>query len=180
MTCSRYKTNYVTKYQCASGWRSHGHTECIYAVCNYHTNPLACKQTAYVMKKLGTSLEKATGSCVSPDRCVGCGMYFYSNGPICTPCPRIDNCSEMRCNDTHSSTICAICDGVKMDLPYHRAYIRSDDMKRCQQACSWRADSTRCYPGYCADGLAANCTCVAGFTGKHCEISNDREGKYSV
>ena len=39
------------------------------------------------------------------------------------------------------------------------------------EACSWRADSTRCYPGYCANGLAANCTCVAGFTGKHCEIS---------
>lgn len=39
------------------------------------------------------------------------------------------------------------------------------------EACSWRADSTRCYPGYCEEGLAANCICVTGFTGKHCEKS---------
>lgn len=29
---SLYRTKYVTKKQCASGWRSHGHTECIYGM----------------------------------------------------------------------------------------------------------------------------------------------------
>lgn len=40
-----------------------------------------------------------------------------------------------------------------------------------KEACSWRSDSTRCYPGECKDELAANCKCSKGFTGRHCEIS---------
>lgn len=39
----------------------------------------------------------------------------------------------MHCYDTASSTICANCDGVMMDLPYHQAYIRSKDKKHCQR-----------------------------------------------
>lgn len=39
------------------------------------------------------------------------------------------------------------------------------------EACSWRADSTRCYPGTCADELSANCQCAANFEGTHCEKS---------
>lgn len=39
----------------------------------------------------------------------------------------------MHCDDTASSTICANCDGVMMDLPYHQAYIRSKDKKHCQR-----------------------------------------------
>ena len=39
----------------------------------------------------------------------------------------------MHCNDTASSTICANCDGVVMDHPYYRAYVRSDDKKHCQR-----------------------------------------------
>lgn len=40
-----------------------------------------------------------------------------------------------------------------------------------KEACSWRNDSTRCYPGECEHELAANCKCSKGFTGRHCEIS---------
>lgn len=40
-----------------------------------------------------------------------------------------------------------------------------------KEACSWRSDSTRCYPGECEHELAANCKCSKGFTGRHCEIS---------
>ena len=39
------------------------------------------------------------------------------------------------------------------------------------EACSWRPDSTRCYPGHCRDELAANCVCTPGFGGHHCEKS---------
>lgn len=40
-----------------------------------------------------------------------------------------------------------------------------------KEACSWRSDSTRCYPGECEHELASNCKCSKGFTGRHCEIS---------
>ncbi|XP_078321865.1 uncharacterized protein LOC111103999 isoform X3 [Crassostrea virginica] len=75
----------------------------------------------------------------------------------------------MHCYDTPTSTICANCEGVVRDAAFYRAYIKSDNKKQCLQACSWRSDSTRCYPGYCEGELAANCRCVQGFTGKHCE-----------
>lgn len=52
---------------------------------------------------------------------------------ILTACPKIDHCLEMHCHDTASSTICANCDGVMMDLPYHQAYILSKDKKHCQR-----------------------------------------------
>lgn len=39
------------------------------------------------------------------------------------------------------------------------------------EACSWRSDSTRCYPGTCSNELASQCTCTKGFTGTHCETS---------
>lgn len=48
-------------------------------------------------------------------------------------CPSIDNCLEMHCEDTYSSTICANCDGVVMDQRYYMAYVRSKDQKRCQR-----------------------------------------------
>jgi hypothetical protein len=39
------------------------------------------------------------------------------------------------------------------------------------EACSWRSDSTRCYPGTCQNELAAKCQCTANFGGTHCHKS---------
>ncbi|XP_061176007.1 uncharacterized protein LOC133184958 [Saccostrea echinata] len=84
-------------------------------------------------------------------------------------CPKITNCIEMTCGDSAASTICANCEGVVMEKEYYRAYVNSDDKKQCRKACSWRSESTRCYPGYCEGELAENCNCAKGFTGRHCE-----------
>lgn len=174
--CSSYSTHYQTKYQCVPGWRSRGSSSCPYAICNGRTNPTgACNQVQVVMTRFEpSSLQHPEGKCMSPDNCVNCNKYFFNNGPRCTPCPKIENCLEMHCHETASSTICANCDGVVRDLPYYQAYIRSDNLKRCEQACSWRSDSTRCFPGYCDEGLAVNCKCVTGFTGKHCEKMTEK------
>jgi len=39
------------------------------------------------------------------------------------------------------------------------------------EACSWRKDSRRCYPGTCADETVGSCKCLNGFGGRHCETS---------
>lgn len=39
------------------------------------------------------------------------------------------------------------------------------------EACSWRSDSTRCYPGSCSTELSSSCTCSFGFGGIHCQNS---------
>jgi hypothetical protein len=39
------------------------------------------------------------------------------------------------------------------------------------EACSWRTDSRRCYPGTCADETVGSCKCLDGFGGRHCETS---------
>ncbi|XP_046571088.1 LOW QUALITY PROTEIN: uncharacterized protein LOC124279320 [Haliotis rubra] len=38
-----------------------------------------------------------------------------------------------------------------------------------QEACSWRPDSTGCYPGTCQEELASNCNCSSGFSGTNCQ-----------
>lgn len=60
-------------------------------------------------------------------------IKHLKNYVILTACPKIDHCLEMHCIDTASSTICANCDGVITDLPYHKAYILSKDRKHCQR-----------------------------------------------
>jgi hypothetical protein len=39
------------------------------------------------------------------------------------------------------------------------------------EACSWRKDSRRCYPGTCVDETVGSCKCVDGFGGPNCETS---------
>ncbi|XP_052707847.1 uncharacterized protein LOC128183063 isoform X2 [Crassostrea angulata] len=171
----RWRCTRITyKYKCMLGYRSHGLNHCPYAICAGQTNPTgACNQHEQVSTKFGMQWKYSQGSCISPENCHNCSIYYYNNGPRCTACPKIAHCLEMHCFDTAASTICANCEGVVRDAPYYRAYVRSDDKKQCLQACSWRSDSTRCYPGYCDGELAANCRCVQGFTGKHCEIMTE-------
>lgn len=85
---------------------------------------------------------------------------------------RIFSCTDHRCNTypTVKST-CII--GTKVFCVIYNVYIELNITSTffSKEACSWRSDSTRCYPGKCEQELAANCKCSKGFTGRHCEIS---------
>ncbi|XP_076113973.1 uncharacterized protein LOC143082259 [Mytilus galloprovincialis] len=85
-------------------------------------------------------------------------------------CGKIDKCLYRKCTDNNQNLICAWCEGEIADRPYWKAYTGDvDSRKSCQKTCSWRTDSTRCYPGTCADELSANCQCADNFSGTHCE-----------
>ncbi|XP_046559287.1 uncharacterized protein LOC124268356 [Haliotis rubra] len=98
--------------------------------------------------------------------------YFYrhiSYANKCYRCQFIANCQRMEecgCNDCQ---VCSRCEGIVIDTPGHRAYVASNDRKHCRKACSWRPDSTWCYPGTCQEELASNCICSPGFSGSNCQ-----------
>ncbi|CAC5386465.1 unnamed protein product [Mytilus coruscus] len=108
------------------------------------------------------------GSCSSPNVCTECNDGFYADGPYCRLCGTIDHCNHRRCT-TSSNQICEWCDGEIKSNTYWRAYTRHLDNTKCQKACSWRTDSTRCYPGTCTNELASGCVCAGNFSGTHCE-----------
>ncbi|XP_071079258.1 uncharacterized protein [Haliotis cracherodii] len=117
------------------------------------------------------------GYCLS-QRCTTCAKclpsdsrYFYeliATKKQCYRCQHIANCQaeECPCNDCQ---VCSRCEGVVIEGPGQRAYVISKDRKYCRKACSWRQDSTWCYPGTCGDELASNCICAAGFSGPNCQ-----------
>ena len=39
------------------------------------------------------------------------------------------------------------------------------------EVCSWRPDSTRCYPGVCTNEIVESCSCTSGFGGIQCDTS---------
>ncbi|XP_071123054.1 uncharacterized protein [Mytilus edulis] len=84
-------------------------------------------------------------------------------------CGKIDNCLHRNCTDDNKDLTCVWCDGEIADRPYWKAYTGGLDRISCKKTCSWRTDSTRCFPGTCADELAASCQCAANFSGTHCE-----------
>ncbi|CAC5370730.1 unnamed protein product [Mytilus coruscus] len=108
------------------------------------------------------------GNCLSPEVCSNCNEGFYSEGPYCRKCGTIDHCKYTRCT-TSSNQHCEWCEAEIFPMRYWRAYIRHFDKTKCQQACSWKTDSTRCFPGNCIDELASQCTCADNFSGHHCE-----------
>ncbi|XP_046575805.1 uncharacterized protein LOC124283822 [Haliotis rubra] len=114
-------------------------------------------------------------------RCITCAAclpsdsdssYFYalsSSKRQCYRCQVIANCEKMEecgCNDCQ---VCSRCEGVMVEESGMRAYAISADRKYCRKACSWRPDSTWCYPGTCQEELASNCICSLGFSGSNCQ-----------
>ncbi|XP_071087257.1 uncharacterized protein [Haliotis cracherodii] len=99
-----------------------------------------------------------------------CRTGYRSTDNIGCPhvCTAISNCDLETCTSS-SNQVCSRCDGVVSEQAGHRAYVASPTRKSCIQACSWRSDSTWCYPGTCRNEYASNCVCSSGFTGKHCQ-----------
>ncbi|XP_071088930.1 uncharacterized protein [Haliotis cracherodii] len=49
-----------------------------------------------------------------------------------------------------------------------------DDIVCPREACSWRSDSTWCYPGTCTEEYTSNCVCSSGFTERLCQTMKSR------
>ncbi|XP_061189002.1 uncharacterized protein LOC133197151 [Saccostrea echinata] len=162
-------------YRCCNGYstESDADTNCPAAICDSQiTKTGACQNIAdggRYQLILGTKITTSSGQCNEPNVCSSCGSGFYADGPKCKICGEITKCEHTVCsNGTH--TECVQCEGTVVNQVYGRALTpAADNGQSCQVACSWRSDSTRCYPGICQDELAANCNCSTGFTGTHCE-----------
>eukprot|EP00105_Crassostrea_gigas_P033283 XP_011456606.1 PREDICTED: teneurin-3-like [Crassostrea gigas] len=87
----------------------------------------------------------------------GACTLSYTDDKVLKRDGSVERNSGGSCSSPETCTNCN--DGFYGDGPY------------CKKACSWRSDSTRCFPGTCTDGLASKCQCSAGFTGHHCEQS---------
>lgn len=181
--CTKYKTvNYFT-LRCENGYRRYKEkTSCDYAICNRKTNlEGACKSSLIIKNRDGTyKTEYSEGDCQKPNDCVCKSNNFYGKRGTCEECPKIPNCHEVQCTSDSNYT-CVYCHGEVKPNRFFRAYTWQPVPKKCQKACSWRADSTRCFPGHCENELASKCKCIQGFTGHHCHIMQDfADIKYSM
>ncbi|KAK3101031.1 hypothetical protein FSP39_000383, partial [Pinctada imbricata] len=118
----------------------------------------------YIKYRTGVTQRVSGGSCTAPDTCTSCNDGFYGDGPYC---------SSGKCSSV-SDNICEYCYGEVKPKKYWRAYTSAPNAKAtCEQACSWRSDSTRCYPGTCSDETTANCVCSEGFSGYQCDTMTE-------
>ncbi|XP_067663255.1 uncharacterized protein [Haliotis asinina] len=169
--CTRYRRMSTIKYRCKTGYRSTDNTGCPHPICDSEINPIACNidyRTSHIIYSNGRTQYKSGGSCTSPGICANCNEGFYPSRERCRMCSAISNCDLETCTSS-SNQVCSRCEGVVMEQAGYRAYVASSDRTSCKQACSWRSDSTRCYPGTCRNEYASNCVCFSGFTGKHCQ-----------
>ncbi|XP_046562886.1 uncharacterized protein LOC124271770 [Haliotis rubra] len=169
--CTRYRKRPVTNYRCKSGYRSTDSKGCPHPVCDNQIQSAACNieyRTSHIVYSNGRTQYKSGGSCTSPRICANCNEGFYPSNERCRMCSAISNCDLETCTSS-SNQVCSRCDGVVLGQAGHMAYVASSDNRSCIQACSWRSDSTRCYPGTCRNEYASNCACSSGFTGKHCQ-----------
>ncbi|XP_076085327.1 uncharacterized protein LOC143056126 [Mytilus galloprovincialis] len=159
--------------KCKEGWAQENpySDSCDNAICNGKSGPNACNiryTIPYCQKTRTGTICNSGGSCSYPDICSDCNDGFYNDGPFCRVCGTIAHCNHRRC-ETSNDHHCVWCEGEIIDKQYWRAYIKSPNKRKCQQACSWRTDSTRCFPGTCTNELASKCICNAYFSGRHCE-----------
>ncbi|XP_071153805.1 uncharacterized protein [Mytilus edulis] len=169
--CTKYRqTSYAG---CCAGY-SDITPDCRYPLCNGQPTPRGgCTEinpTDTIYYRGGGSRNQGGGTCVSPGVCADCQNGFYVDAAQCTICPQIANCNHRRCSNP-GDNYCEWCQYEIVDKQYWRAYTRHKDghMKECRKTCSWRSDSTRCYPGNCTDEVAQSCVCTDGFGGNHCD-----------
>ncbi|XP_046543949.1 uncharacterized protein LOC124254116 [Haliotis rubra] len=147
------------------------HKKQLGSICDGDINPAACTikyRTSHIIYSNGKTQYVSGGSCSSPGKCVSCNAGFYASPERCRMCTAISNCDLEECTSS-TNQACSRCDGVVSEQAGHRAYVASSNKKSCIKACSWRSDSTWCYPGTCRSEYASNCACTSGFTGKNCQ-----------
>ncbi|CAC5360418.1 unnamed protein product [Mytilus coruscus] len=170
-----YKVHVWSK-DCARSWdKNHIKKAQILALCDGKTNVNGACNINYgydYQKTRAGYFYSSGGSCTSPDTCTSCNTGFFSDGPYCRICAKIDHCNHRVCTSITNHQ-CEWCEGELQPNPYYRAYTQHLDRTKCQKACSWRTDSTRCFPGVCTDELASKCVCATNFGGTHCENIND-------
>ncbi|XP_076086914.1 uncharacterized protein LOC143057491 [Mytilus galloprovincialis] len=87
-------------------------------------------------------------------------------------------CDYRKCHSPHGhENECEYCKYENDHKRYERAYKYNNITNACEKTCSWRPDSTRCFPGYCSDEYAETCNCTTGFDSplSHC-TTNDLSG----
>ncbi|XP_067684738.1 uncharacterized protein [Haliotis asinina] len=172
LRCTKHRTVYYKEHVCKAGYRSTDNHGCPHAICDNAINPTgACNidyTTSHIIYSDGKTQYSSGGTCSLPEICINCNDGFYASPNRCRMCSAISNCDLEDCTSP-SDQVCSRCEGVYRELAGERAYTVTTDKKSCIQACSWRSDSTRCYPGECADEYARNCICTTEFSGNHCE-----------
>ncbi|XP_076468275.1 uncharacterized protein LOC143299060 [Babylonia areolata] len=169
---NKYRKATRTNLYCRENWISTDGIACNEPLCNGRTNAQgACRDyipNSHIVYPGGHVQSYPEGVCTSAQTCTCTKTGFYSGGGVCKMCSAIAHCDMEKCTTSWDQT-CARCEGVVQEVAGHRAYVASSDKRLCNQACSWRSDSTRCYPGTCANELASQCSCTSGFSGKHCQ-----------
>ncbi|CAG2236358.1 unnamed protein product [Mytilus edulis] len=146
---------------------------CQWPICGSRTpRNGACNEEAdyndLIIYRHRSSRNSGGGTCTSPGKCESCADGFFANGGYCTICPKIDHCNDRRCSGYYDNH-CVYCEGSIKPKEHWEAYTLSSDNRKCNKACSWRSDSTRCYPGLCDEKLASKCRCTRGFSGIQCD-----------
>ncbi|KAL8623239.1 hypothetical protein ACOMHN_062726 [Nucella lapillus] len=169
---SRLRSVAFKEYVCELNWVSADQKSCSVPLCKGKTQAQgACQETfsnSHIIYNRNQRQTKSEGRCTDAEECTCTKTGFYSGGNYCGMCSAIMNCDTEKCTSSSDQT-CDRCEGMIQERPGYRAYVVSSDKKACHKACSWRADSTRCYPGTCAGELVSRCSCSSGFTGHHCQ-----------
>ncbi|XP_076086955.1 uncharacterized protein LOC143057529 [Mytilus galloprovincialis] len=136
--------------------------------CNLHytNDSVPDRNSLYVERNSG-------GTCVLPNKCECCNKGFYADHTdgYCKICPYIPMCDYRSCHSPHGhGNECVYCKYENDNIRYERAYKYNTITIACEKTCSWRPDSTRCFPGYCSDEYADTCVCTEGFgsPSSHC------------
>ncbi|XP_048243311.1 uncharacterized protein LOC124141844 isoform X1 [Haliotis rufescens] len=169
--CTRYRRRTDKRFECKTGYKTTDDRSCPHSICDNQINPDACNidyRTSHIVYNNGRTQYKSGGSCTSPGICTNCYEGFFPSNERCRICTAISNCDLETCTSS-SNQVCSRCEGFVSEQAGHRAYVASSDRRSCIQACSWRSDSTWCYPGTCRNEYASNCACSSGFTGRHCQ-----------
>ncbi|XP_071084119.1 uncharacterized protein [Haliotis cracherodii] len=169
--CTRSRKVSDKSFYCKSGYRSTNDVSCPHPICDGDINPAACTityRTSHIIYSNGKTQYISGGSCSTPGKCINCNDGFYASPERCRMCTAISNCDLEECS-SNTNQVCTRCDGVVSEKAGFRAYVASSNKKSCIKTCSWRSDSTWCYPGTCRNEYASNCACSSGFTGKTCQ-----------